>query len=109
MSENTQSYYPTDLTDSQWALIKPLLPESKSGPGKPGRPSSDLRRVVNAVLYVIKSGCQWRLVPREFGAWQTLYRYFNTWSQTSVWQTIAFQKNILTIYISRLYPHRTSV
>lgn len=93
MSESARSNYPTDLTDSQWALIKPLLPEPKSGPGKPGRPSSDLRRVVNAVLYVIKSGCQWRLVPREFGAWQTLYRYFNTWSQASVWQDIMQQLN----------------
>lgn len=88
MSANARRYYPTDLTDRQWALVQPLLPEPKSGPGKPGRPARDLRGVVNAILYVVKSGCQWRLVPREFGVWQTIYRYFNTWSRTTVWQGV---------------------
>lgn len=91
MSETARTYYPTDLTDSQWALIKPLLPPPKSGPGKPGRPPRDRRTLVNAILYVVKTGCQWRMLPREFGVWQTIYGYFNTWSGTLVWQAIMQQ------------------
>ena len=94
MSENARTYYPTDLTDSQWAVIKPLLPEPKSGPGKPGRPACDLRHIVNAILYVVKSGCQWRMVPQEFGPWSTIYRYFNSWSRATVWQGILEELNM---------------
>lgn len=94
MSANAREYYPTDLTDSQWELIEPLLPEAKSGPGKPGRPTSDRREVLNGILYIVKSGCQWRMLPSEFGAWQTIYRYFNRWSRTTVWQGILEELNM---------------
>ncbi len=94
MSENARIYYPTDLTDSQWELIEPLLPEPKSGPGKPGRPPSDRREVVNGILYIVKSGCQWRMLLSEFGSWQTIYRYFNGWSRTTVWQGIPEELNM---------------
>ncbi len=77
MSASTPEHYPSDLTDSQWALIEPLLPAVKSGPGKPGRPAMDQRQVMNGIAYVVKSGCQWRMVPREFGRWKTIYGYFN--------------------------------
>ncbi len=63
MSASARTYYPTDLTDSQWKLIEPLLPEVKSGPGRVGRPSRDRREILNAILYVVKTGCQWRWVP----------------------------------------------
>ena len=60
--------YPTDLTDAQWTLVEPLLP-----PPQPlGRPRTDLRRILNALLYVAKAGCQWRRRPKEFPAWQTV-------------------------------------
>ena len=72
MSAGAQIYYPTDLTDRQWALIEPLLPEAKSGPGQRGRPPGDRRQIVNSVLYVVKTGCQWRWLPRDFGPWQTV-------------------------------------
>lgn len=65
--------YPTDLTDQQWAVIEPLLPKALPG----GRPRSvDMRRVVDAVLYLVKTGCQWRLLPSDFPPWQTVYWYF---------------------------------
>ncbi len=94
MSANARVYYPTDLTDGQWALVEPLLPVAKSGPGKPGRPASDRREVLNAVLYVVKSGCQWRMLPSDFGPWPTIYRYFNTWSRTTVWQGLLEELNM---------------
>ena len=88
MTEHAQDNYPTDLTDGQWQRIEPLLSAPKSGPGKPGRPSGDRRQIVNGILYVVKSGCQWRMLLHEYGCWQTVYRYFNGWSRAKVWQRI---------------------
>lgn len=78
--------YPTDLTDEQWALIAPLVMQPK---GKPGRPREvDTREVVNAILYVVRTGCQWRMLPHDFPAWQTVYYYFNKWSRDGTWHQI---------------------
>jgi len=72
----TREAYPTDLTDEQWALLEPLLPAAKPG----GRPRSvDLREVVNAMLYLLRSGCAWRLLPHEFPPWGTVWTYFRRW------------------------------
>lgn len=88
MSTEARHHYPTNLSDEQWALIEPLLPEPKSGPGQPGRPVVDRRRLLDAILYVVKTGCQWRMLPSDLGAWSTAYRHFNTWSKQTVWQGI---------------------
>lgn len=93
MSENAQVYYPTDLTDRQWRLIETLLPGPQSGVGQSGRPACTRRPLVNAILYVVKSGCQWRLLPREFGCWQTVYGYFNRWSRAGVWSALMAELN----------------
>jgi putative transposase len=82
---STRRYYSTDLTEAQWALLLPLLPARKWRPGGPGRPPCDLRRVINGILYLLKTGCQWRMVPQEFGKWSTVYAYFNRWRRTGVW------------------------
>jgi len=81
--------YPTDLTDDQWNQIKSLVPAPKSGKGKPGRPLKlDRRTLVNAIFYVVRSGCAWRLLPKDFGPWQTVYGYFRVWSQDWTWTFI---------------------
>ena len=80
--------YPTDLTDSQWALLNRLLPAPKKRQGGPGRPPVDLRPVVNGILYLNKTGCQWRLLPRSFGHWKTIYGYFSRWRKTDVWASV---------------------
>ena len=85
MDTNARSHYPTDLSDSQWYLIEGLIPSPKSGPGLRGRPAYERRALVEAMLYMTKSGCQWRLLPREFGRWQSVYRYFNDWSRSGLW------------------------
>jgi putative transposase len=82
---STKRYYPTDLTEAQWALLLPLLPPRKWRPGGPGRPPCDLRRVLNGIMYLLKTGCQWRMVPREFGKWSTVYAYFKRWRRAGVW------------------------
>src|ERR1700745_2481119 len=82
---STTPYYPTDLTETQWTLLLALLPARKWRPGGPGRPPCDLRQVLNGIWYLLKTGCQWRMVPREFGKWNTVYSYFKHWRETGVW------------------------
>jgi transposase len=80
--------YPTDLTDEQWALIQPHIPVAKSGTRKGGRPPADVRVVVNGLMYFTRSGCQWRMLPREFGPWPTVHHYYRLWRQDGTLQTI---------------------
>lgn len=94
MSTAAPLYYPTDLTDRQWTLIEPLLPEANRRPDQRGRPPSDRRQILNGVLYVVKTGCQWRWLPRELGCWQTVYGYFNRWSRMTIWQGIMEELNM---------------
>ncbi len=77
--------YPTDLTDRQWHCISPLIPSAKPG----GRPrTQDMRQVLNAILYLVVTGCQWRMLPKEYPPWSTVYHYFRQWRATGVWQRI---------------------
>src|SRR5215213_6906369 len=77
--------YPTDLSDAEWNYIAPHLPAPK-GHGRPR--SHDLREILNAVFYVLKSGCQWRLLPHDFPRWPTVYWYFRKWRIDGTWENI---------------------
>ncbi|TXK42152.1 transposase [Nonomuraea sp. C10] len=78
-------HYPSDLTDTQWELVAPLLPEPNTG----GRPEKHPRRkIVNAILYVVRSGCPWRYLPTDLPPWQTVYWYFQQWEQAGVTETL---------------------
>jgi putative transposase len=77
--------YPSDLTDAQFARLAPLLPKAKPG----GRPRKvNLHDVVDAILYVNRTGCQWRQLPKDFGPWSTAYDYFRKWRAAGVWQRL---------------------
>jgi len=77
--------YSSDLTDEQWQLIEPLLPP----PSRVGRPRRVCRRqVVNAILYVNRTGCQWRQLPHDFPKWRTVYDLFWQWQLWGLWQEI---------------------
>lgn len=81
----TKQLYPTDLTDSQWNLIKEMLPPAKPG----GRPRTlDMRQVVNAILYLVVGGIQWRMMPREYPKWQSVYHYFREWHDSGLLKRI---------------------
>lgn len=80
--------YPTDLTDEQWSLIKPYLPPAKSGTRKGGRPPTDVRMVINGLMYFARSGCQWRMLPRDFGPWPTVHHYYRLWRREGTLQRI---------------------
>jgi putative transposase len=78
-------HYPTDVTDAQWDVLQALLPERTWRPGGPGRPPCDVRRIFNGILSLNKTGCPWRLVPKEFGHWSTIYGYFKRGRRDGVW------------------------
>jgi transposase len=73
--------YPSDLTDAEWAIVAPMIPAPRRG----GRPrETDMREVMNAVRYVLRTGCQWRELPKDFPPRSTVYGYFWEWSRYGV-------------------------
>jgi putative transposase len=86
MSTTTRQRYPSDLTDFQWANIEHLFPQAK---GPIGRPRIyPLREIVDAVLYLAKGGCPWRMLPHDFPPWKTVSYYFYTWRDEGVWEEV---------------------
>jgi putative transposase len=77
--------YPTDLSDDEWNYVQPHLP-APEGFGRPR--THDLREILNAVFYLLKSGCQWRLLPHDFPRWPTVYWYFRKWRIDGTWERI---------------------
>lgn len=74
--------YPTDLTDAQWAILEPLVPEPKRG----GRPRTvNMREVVNTILYLTRTGCQWDMLPHDLLPKSTVYEYFSQWRDDGTW------------------------
>jgi putative transposase len=77
----TRKSYPSDLTDAEWAILAPLLPAAKAA----GRPrTTELREVVNAILYVVRTGCAWRMLPHDFPPFGTVWYYFWTWRENGL-------------------------
>src|SRR5215210_1997181 len=77
--------YPSDLTDTEWELIRRLVP----GPSKLGRPPRyERRHMLNAIFYITKSGCAWRELPHDFPHWRLVYYYFCKWHKEGLWQQI---------------------
>jgi putative transposase len=76
--------YDSDLTDAQWEALQPLLPS----PSKRGRPPTDRRLIIDALLYIAKAGIQWRLLPHDFPAWQTVYHIFRKWTRDHTWEAL---------------------
>lgn len=81
--------YPSDLADNEWRLLKELIDKHGPQPERGGRPRIyELRNIVNAILYVNKTGCQWRQLPKEFPPWDTVYGYFRRWRHSGLWQRL---------------------
>lgn len=77
--------YPSDLSDEEWQILDPLVPAVKRG----GRPANHERReIVNAILYVLRTGCQWRALPHDLPPWKTVYTYFRVWRLDGTWKSI---------------------
>jgi putative transposase len=77
--------YPSNLTDAQWSILAPLIPAAKPG----GRPRVHTERILcDAILYIVRGGCMWRMLPRDFPPWQTVYYYFRRWQRDGTWQRV---------------------
>lgn len=77
--------YPTDLSDTEWTILEPLVPAPKPG----GRPAKHERReIINAIRYVLRSGGAWRLLPHDFPPWKTVYHYFRLWREDGTWHAM---------------------
>ena len=79
----THTTYPSDLLDDHWNLLRPLL-AARSKTGLP----TDRRLVVNGILYLLRAGCAWRMLPKEYGPWSTVYGVFRLWVKQSVWERV---------------------
>lgn len=77
--EPVRGSYPTDLTDSEWSVLEPIFEE----PGRRGRPAiHSPRTILDAIFYVVRSGCSWRMLPTSFPAWQAVYACFRRWTHS---------------------------
>ncbi len=76
------------MSNNSWNRLKKLLPKPKKKAGEVGRPSTDLREIIKGILYVLRSGCSWRMLPNDYPAWETVYGYFNGWSKAHLWEKI---------------------
>jgi len=81
---HVQPTYPTDIKYTEWQVLEPLLPKSTGG-----RPRKwALCQIVNAIFYVTRSGCAWRMLPQGFPPWQTVYGYFRRWARSGLWEQL---------------------
>jgi transposase len=75
-----------DLSEAEWRLLKDLLPAER---GRKSRPAQDNRKIVNGILWRIRTGAPWRDVPEKYGKWMTVYQRFRRWSEAGVWEAVA--------------------
>src|SRR3954451_24588982 len=80
-----RKHCPTDLSDAEWNYLEPHMP-APNGHGRPRTHS--LREILNAIFYLLKSGCRWRLLPHDFPRWPTVYHYFRKWRLDGTWERI---------------------
>ena len=80
--------YPSDISKNGWKNLKKELPKPKNDSNKGGRPSLDLKEIINGMFYVVKEGCSWRGLPHDFPHWETVYGCFSRWSKDGTWEMI---------------------
>lgn len=84
-NRSARASYPSDLSDTQWEHLAPLIPPPKQG----GRPRSvDIREIINAIFYVLDTGCKWRSLPHDYPEWKTVYYYLRAWRIDGTWKKI---------------------
>lgn len=77
--------YPSDLTDEEWSYLDPLIPKAR----KPGRPEKYSKRaILNAIFYLVRSGCPWRMLPNDLPPWKLVWHYFAHWKKQGLWEQL---------------------
>ena len=99
---NPRMLYATDLSEAQWRLLKPLIPPPKPG----GRPAKYFWcEIVNALLYVLRTGCPWRLLPHDFPPWKSVYGYFSKWREDGTLEAIHYRLFVCLRLVSGRHAH----
>lgn len=94
-SQPVRGAYDSDLSDAQWKLVRAFIPEARSNHTKGGRPAKhDRREILNAILYIARTGCQWRMLPHDLPPWKTAYHYFVLWHEQEVFERINDQLRV---------------
>jgi putative transposase len=97
--------YPSDVTDAEWEWIEPYIPKPKFG----GRPTIHPRRtILNAIFYMARGGCSWRMLPKDLPPWPTVYDYYRQWAQATLWLQIHRVLRELVRYQSHRTPTATA-
>lgn len=78
--------YPSDLSDKEWNIIKPHIPNPQTNRGR--KRVHSYREILNAIFYLLRSGCAWRMLPHEYPHWKTVYHYFRLWRILGIWEHI---------------------
>ncbi len=76
--------YPSDMSDAEWSVLSPYF--DQQGPGRPRE--HDIRSIINGLRYLLRSGCQWRMLPQEYPPWESVYGYVRRWRRTGKWDEI---------------------
>ena len=98
--------YPSDLSEKEWKQIETYFqPQEKGG----RKPKHSKLSIVNAILYVTKSGCQWRMLPKDFPPWKTVYDHFRRWNLREVWEQVLDEINQRHRVQEKKAPHRVWV
>jgi putative transposase len=98
----SQQAYPTDLHDNEWKVIAPYLP----APPATGRPRKHAwRAILNGIFYIVRSGCAWRMLPRDLPAWKTVYTYFRRWRLDGTWERLNAALRELVRWKAKRRPH----
>ena len=96
--------YPSDLSDKVWDVIKPQIPNSQMNRGR--KRVHSYREILNAIFYLLRSGCAWRMLPHEYPHWKTVYHYFRLWRILGIWEQI---NNVLRTQLRILYGKNQSL
>ena len=86
LEQNNRIPYPSDISDREWKIIKPHLPTITTNRGR--KRVHSYREILNAIFYLLRSGCAWRLLPHDFPPWKTVYHYFRLWRLDGTWKRI---------------------
>ncbi len=84
MKQSKREPYPTDLSDAEWEKVEPYVPKRKTKRGR--KRDHSFREILNAIFYVLRSGCPWRMLPHDFPPWKTVYHYFRLWCRNGTWE-----------------------
>jgi putative transposase len=82
--QNTRHPYPSDLSDQEWEIIEPYIPIPQTNRGR--KRTHSYREILNAIFYLLRSGCSWRMLPHDFPHWKTVYTYFRDWRHDGSWE-----------------------